>query len=275
MWGKVFGAAIGFVLGRFPGLIFGIALGHMFDRSLARQFDRAGGFSAIFGQPQVSDQAFYFYALFSVMGHIAKARGRVSPRQIQAAAALMNQMQLGSEARHEAQAAFREGKDPAFPLKRTLAEFHHACAGRHDVLQVYLEVQIQVAFAEGPLDAAQRTLLTDVALQLGFDAQSLAQLLTMIEAEMAFRRHQSKSEQTHAASSHHGALREAYRLLGVTKAADDTAVKKAYRKLMSQHHPDKLVAKGVPEEVMHLAKQKTQDIQAAYELIRSHRKSHS
>ncbi|MFD2096284.1 co-chaperone DjlA [Corallincola platygyrae] len=275
IWGKVFGAAIGFVLGKFPGMVFGAALGHLFDRSLAKQIDHAGGFSALFGQPQVASQAFYFYAMFSVMGHIAKARGQVTPKQIQAVSAVIRQMQLTEEAQKEAQAAFREGKDPAFPLERTLSEFRYACAGRHDVLQVYLEAQIQVAYAEPPLASEQRKLLAEVARVLGFDTNSFNRLLTMIEAEMAFRQQQDRSERAKTPSAQHGALRQAYRLLGVERTDDDSKIKKAYRKLMAQHHPDKLAGKNVPEEVMRLAKQKSQDIQAAYEVIKQHRKSRS
>jgi len=62
-------------------------------------------------------------------------------------------------------------------------------------------------------------------------------------------------------------------VLGVTAQADDDEIKKAYRRLMNQHHPDKLVSKGLPEEMIRLATQKTQEIKAAYERIRQARGS--
>ncbi|MGB0734058.1 MAG: DnaJ domain-containing protein, partial [Pontibacterium sp.] len=68
-------------------------------------------------------------------------------------------------------------------------------------------------------------------------------------------------------------LDDAYKVIGVEPEATDAEVKRAYRKLMSQHHPDKLVAKGLPEEMMQVAKEKSQEIQAAYELIKQSRKS--
>ena len=68
-------------------------------------------------------------------------------------------------------------------------------------------------------------------------------------------------------------LTDAYEVMGVTVDAPDAELKKAYRRLMNQHHPDKLVAKGLPPEMMAIAKEKTQDIQAAYEQIRNHRKT--
>jgi DnaJ like chaperone protein len=66
-------------------------------------------------------------------------------------------------------------------------------------------------------------------------------------------------------------LHEAYEILGVKPSASDAEVKKAYRRLMNQHHPDKLVAKGLPEEMMKLATAKAQEIKGAYERIKSAR----
>jgi DnaJ like chaperone protein len=66
-------------------------------------------------------------------------------------------------------------------------------------------------------------------------------------------------------------LDDAYKILGVKTADDDKSIKKAYRKLMSEHHPDKLVSKGLPKQALELAKNKTQDIQSAYELIKEKR----
>nr|MBA2815786.1 DnaJ-like protein DjlA [Candidatus Pantoea persica] len=63
-------------------------------------------------------------------------------------------------------------------------------------------------------------------------------------------------------------LEDACSVLGVKSSDDATNIKRAYHKLMSEHHPDKLVAKGLPPEMMEMAKQKAQEIQAAYDLIR-------
>ena len=66
-------------------------------------------------------------------------------------------------------------------------------------------------------------------------------------------------------------LANAYRILGVGRDTDDAGIKKAYRRLMNQHHPDKLIAKGLPEEMIKLATEKTTEIKAAYELIKASR----
>ena len=62
-----------------------------------------------------------------------------------------------------------------------------------------------------------------------------------------------------------------YDALSSSKSASQTDLKKAYRKMMSQHHPDKLAAKGLPDDMIEVAKEKTQEIQSAWELIKNHR----
>ena len=66
-------------------------------------------------------------------------------------------------------------------------------------------------------------------------------------------------------------MADAYKLLGIASSATDEEVKKAYRRQMNQHHPDKLVSKGLPQEMMDIANQRTQDIKSAYELIKQSR----
>jgi DnaJ like chaperone protein len=68
-------------------------------------------------------------------------------------------------------------------------------------------------------------------------------------------------------------LEDAYTILGVDASVSDTELKKTYRRLMSQHHPDKLVSKGLPEEMIKDATEKTQQIRAAYEQVRKSRAS--
>jgi DnaJ like chaperone protein len=281
MIGRILGTIFGFMFGRIPGAILGYVVGHFFDKGYSQDFNQKGGFSRFFSsKDDFKKQAIFFHTLFSVMGHLAKADGKVSDAEIRIASDLMDQMGLQGDTLNEAQQAFREGKAADFPLKQIIIEFKNSCHGRRDILQVYLEILIQVAYVDGKLDKAEQQILENVALYLGFKQHDLLYLLSVYEAELRFRQSGKGHQQERSGSQHQGSqgaystqqsVDDAYRILGTKKADDDKSIKKAYRKLMSEHHPDKLISKGLPKQALELAKAKTQDIQGAYELLKEKR----
>ncbi len=275
IWGKVIGTILGFIAGRAFGAVLGFFIGHMFDKHYSQDFNQMGGFSRFFtSQDELKSQAIFFHALFSVMGHVAKSDGQVTNAEIKMASALMDQMDLQGDVRAEAQQAFREGKAHDFPLKEILKEFSVSCHGRRDVLQVFLEILIQAAFADGKMVAKEQQLLERVADTLGFKQHEFLYLLSMYEAELRFRsgqrQQQNRGSHQHQRSqySQQQSLSDAYKILGVNKQDDSKTIKKAYRKLMSENHPDKLISKGLPKQTLEIAKAKAQDIQSAYELVK-------
>lgn len=277
-WGRILGTLFGAMFAKIPGAILGYVVGHFFDKGYSQNFNQMGGFGRFFtSQDQIKSQAIFFHALFSAMGHIAKADGQVTDAEIKMATATMNQMGLEGDTRREAQQAFREGKSADFPLKDILDEFRASCHGRRDILQVFLEILIQSAFVDGNLDSREQAVLEQVALHLGFKQHDLLYLISMFEAEVRFRQaggRQSSGQQNHRKAASYSttqSLADAYKILGVQKSDDDKSIKKAYRKLMSEHHPDKLVSKGLPKQAMEIAKAKAQDIQAAYEMVKQNR----
>ena len=271
IWGKVLGFLFGFMLSRsFVGALLGMWLGHIFDRGRGFDFDGVSGGK----EDDVARQAAFFYTTFSVMGHVAKAKGQVTNHEIAFASAYMNKLGLTSELRQQAQDAFREGKTTGFPLQERLRKFRRICGARHDLRLMFLEIQIQVAFSDGDLDTKEREVLHTIAKLLGYSSRQLDDLLEMIIASAAFNQQAGQSYQQfngENASTSTGQLENAYKILGVSKEDSKGDIKKVYRKLMSQHHPDKLIAKGLPPAMMEAAKEKTQDIQAAYDLISKHR----
>ena len=160
MWGKILGFCFGFMFGRFFGAILGLYLGHLFDKSLKSDFDKAGGFSSLFKGDDVHErQALFFSSCFAVMGHIAKSNGRISEVHIKAANLFMDEMGLKGEDRREAQYAFSSGKGVDFSLKETVSDFKERFAKRHDLMQLFLEIQIQMAFSDGVLAEQEKQLL--------------------------------------------------------------------------------------------------------------------
>ncbi len=133
---------------------------------------------------------------------------------------------------------------------------------------MFLLIQIQAAFADGSLHPNERQVLYVIAEELGISRTQFDQFLRMMEGGQQFGGRQGSSYGGFQQKPSGPTLEDACSVLGVKSSDDITVIKRAYRKLMSEHHPDKLVAKGLPPEMMEMAKQKTQEIQAAYDLIR-------
>lgn len=276
-WGKVIGFGMGFMAGRWPGAILGLIVGHMFDRGYSQDFSQMGGFGRFFtDKDSFKQQAIFFHTLFATLGHLAKADGAVTSAEIRVATRLMDEMNLQGADREAAQNAFREGKAADYPIKSSVQEFVESCHGRRDILQIFLEILIQASFSDGKLTSQEYTVLEKVARSLSFKRNELDYLIGMNEAEIRFRSQgqeqgQRQRQQTNHQYSNAQQEADAYRILGVAPSAEPQAIKKAYRKLMATHHPDKLMSKGLPEQAMQIAKQKAQDIQAAYEYVKAKR----
>ena len=253
-WGKIAGGAFGFMLGGPLGALFGAAMGHQFDKGLSLDHQNLN----VNSQEQI--QAAFFTATFSVMGHIAKADGKVTEDEIQIARDVMAQMSLTPDQTQAAQTLFKSGKEADFLYTEIVAQFRQLCGRQSNLLRMFMEIQFHAAYADGEVHPAEREILLDLNRLLGFDNNFFSQL------EAAVRLH-SEGPRGETRKSTQQQLSDAYQLLGVSSDSSDSEVKRAYRKLMSRHHPDKLVAKGLPEEMMNLATQKTQEIKAAYELI--------
>ncbi|MCG8426500.1 MAG: co-chaperone DjlA [Chromatiales bacterium] len=265
-WGKVVGGTFGFMLGGPLGALLGAVVGHNVDK----------GFAGIKADEELSPgdrervQTAFFTATFSVMGAIAKADGRVSPDEIALAKSVMQQMDLDADMRQTAINLFNQGKQADFPLDDVLEQFRRECHRRNTLIQMFIEIQLQAAYADGTVDPAEEQMLLRICSKLGIPEFVFRRLEKMIQAEQHFRgAGQQRGQQP--PPSRAPSLADAYDILNVPQSATDAEVKKSYRRLLSQHHPDKLVAKGLPEEMMQVAAQKTHEIRQAYEQIKETR----
>ncbi|HEB55129.1 MAG TPA: co-chaperone DjlA [Gammaproteobacteria bacterium] len=262
-WGKIVGGAFGFMLGGPLGALLGAALGHQFDKGL-NLADMSGDVFAGVGNRERVQTAF-FTTLFSVMGHVAKADGRVTEDEIAMARHLMQQMALDDAQRKLAIELFNKGKQADFDLDGVIHQFRQECHRRRTLMQMFMETLLHAAYADDVLDPAERRLLEHISDMLGFSRLFYQQMHARVQAQRHF--HMGGDAQ-----SPEKRLQEAREVLGVSEDASDAEIKKAYRRLMNQHHPDKLVSKGLPEEMIKLATEKTQKIKAAYETIKKARK---
>ncbi len=259
-WGKLIGGAFGYILGGPLGAVLGAALGHNFDRGL-----KGAGFSP---GDQERVQTAFFTATFSVMGSVAKADGRVSTQEIRLAETVMQQMRLDGEKRRAAMKLFDQGKRADFPLDDVVRQFREECHRRSTLMQMFIEIQLQAAFADGEMHPDERRMLLHICDLLGFSRHIYEHLEAMVRASAGVG---AGAGAGGAREAPRPSVRDAYQVLDVPESATDAEVKRAYRRLMSQHHPDKLVSKGLPEEMIELAKHKTQDIRKAYEHIKERR----
>lgn len=275
--GKIIGFFLGYKLaGGFLGGLLGLFLGHWADKKL---YELGSVSSSVFGK-NLTRQAIFMQTTFAVLGHLAKSKGRVTENDIQLAKNLMAQLRLDAANQQLAQKAFTEGKDNHFPLRLVIQEFREACGQRADLLRFFVEVQMQAALADGELSANEQQILFIIAETLGMSRFQFEQMMAMVAAAQRFRsgyyhyeqsnthsQHQQRYERYQQPGQNSPSLADAYNVLGVSANDDQTAVKRAYRRLMNEHHPDKLVAKGLPPEMMEVAKEKAQQIQAAYDLV--------
>ncbi len=258
-WGKALGGAFGFMMGGPLGALVGVAFGHNFDKGLNSVMSDSE-FGA--GQQERVQLAF-FTATFSVMGYIAKADGKVTRDEIDMAKAVMDRMGLDAEVRASAKKLFNEGKSADFPLDDVLDQFKKETHRRSTLIQMFIEIQLQAAYADGTLHADEKKALIHICNRLGVSEEQLSKLEEMLKHGFGHQRG--------ATSAHRMSLDDAYAILSCDRSMPDAEIKKSYRRLMSQHHPDKLVAKGLPEQMIKDATEKTQQIKTAYEQVKESR----
>lgn len=265
--GKLTGGLIGLAFGPI-GVAVGVLLGHQFDQAQQDDDEPAAPPADV---AAISER--FFRATFRVMGYVAKADGRVSEQEIAAARAVMTDLKLGPAQVREAIALFTAGKQPDFDLAAELAELRSACRGRPDILRIFLEIQVRAALAGNNLEGPVRPILASIAAATRISGFELAQIEAVLRIQRGgFYREQRPDGGAAAVGA--AALEQAYRVLETTASASDAEVVKAYRRQLNRHHPDKLKANGLPESMIGHAKQRTQQIIEAYELIRARRGMH-
>jgi DnaJ like chaperone protein len=261
--GKLTGGLLGALALGPLGALFGVLLGHQFDE------DGGAAPEPLAGEELAAIGERFFRATFHVMGYIAKADGRVSELEISAARSVMAELRLDAKQTREAIACFTTGKQPAFDFTGELSALRLACRGRPDLTRIFLEIQVRAALAGNNLAGPVRPMMQKVAAGLGISAFEFAHVEAALRIQSgAFRAGASAGS---TAAAREARLAEAYRVLESTPGASDEEIAKAYRRQLHRHHPDKLTANGLPDSMIEHAKQRTQQIIEAWELIRERR----
>lgn len=241
---------IGLAIGGSWGLLVGGVLGWWLGRRIKRRLNIA----------RMRIQEGFLESIFSVMGCLCQADGKVTKGELDVAEKLFDQMHLQGEQRARARAAFERGRADDFNLDTELASVNRLTQRQPILRQVFLQVQLTAIAADGVLHPAEHEMILRVARGVGCSEAEVQQIEAMLHGAAA--NSQGSSEE---------ALKDAYRVLGVAEDAGDAEIKRAYRRLMSQNHPDKLAGKGLPESMREVAQARTSEIGNAYERIRSAR----
>ena len=254
---KIIGALIGYY---FFG-IFGAIVGYFLGSIVARY--SAYGIGGVNPLSSAHRQTVFLATVFTLMGKIAKADGHISQDEIAHVEEFIQKLGMSAEHRQQAIVLFKQGAAPGFEYEPKLREFMAVCGHTHSLRQMLLVYLIVMALADGRIDSAEERLLVDIARHLGYDQAAFKHMLDMVLNQSHFAGGQAISAT---------ALDDAYKALGVSKESSDQEVKRAYRKLMSQYHPDKLMGQGVPEDMIAVATEQAQEVQVAYDLITKSRK---
>jgi DnaJ like chaperone protein len=248
-------ALLGFWLDGIKGLLVGGLIGFVLSR-----MGQSGGRGRL-----LAVESQFLDSTFAVMGALCKADGVVTRDEIRVTEELFARLQLSPEQKDSAKAAFTRGKAPDFDLDAEVDRFLDSARAGIGMLQLFLQVQLSAVAADGEVHPAEHAMLVRIARRLGLSELDVSRLEALLRAAAGG-----------AASASGGPpprqrLDDAYAALGVTPQSSESEIKRAYRKLMSENHPDKLAAKGLPESMRQLAEERAREINVAYDLIRKAR----
>ena len=245
--GKVVGGTIGFALGGPLGAIAGAVFGHAFDNT---PDDLDGSGRARLSAVEASQLAF-FVSTFSMLAKLVTADGQVKSEEVDTVKVFArHDLGLSAESREVAFNIFQAAINSPARFEDFARQFHTRFHDQPQLIEMMIDILLRVGVADGVLDTAEEVLVSRAAEIFNFDSNRLSQLKARYGA----------------------AYDPAYDVLGCNRDDSDAIIKKRYRALVQEYHPDKFASKGLPEEFNQLAHDKFREIQKAYETIKKERK---
>jgi len=257
-----FAGFIGFFVGSFISFkLSGGLLGQLSG------FGNVGGVTGI----KTQKQSVFFKTVFTLMGKLAKADGRVSETEIAHVEKFMQQLNMSPNNRKKAIKHFQTGAKLDYDVDPLIENFIEVTATSPNLKQMLMVYLLRVAAADGQLDQKETALMREISQKVGYSEQQFAQLMAMLQGQDQFAGGQY--QQGGSASNYRSidAVAAAYQALGVSKDDSDSEIKKAYRRLVREYHPDKLMGQGLPEAMIKEATERSQEIQTAYDTIKKSR----
>lgn len=230
-------------------------------------FGNVGGVTGI----KTEKQSVFFQTVFTLMGKLAKADGRVSEVEIAHVEKFMTQLNMSPTNRKKAIGHFQTGAKADYEIDALIEKFLSVTAQSPNLKQMLMVYLLRVAAADGQLSQQETDLMREVATKVGYSEQQFAQLMAMLQGQDQFAGGQYQQGGSQSNYTSIDAVASAYQALGVSKDDSDAEIKRTYRRLVSEYHPDKLMGQGLPEEMIKEATERSQEIQTAYDTIKKSR----
>lgn len=244
--GKVTFGTIGFALAGPLGAIAGAAFGHGIDTREAATLLEEREYLSKNEEIQMT----FFVAAFSMLAKLAKADGRVCEKEIIAVKKFMeNDLQLNSESKRVAEDIFREAVESPDSFESFANQFYSCFSTQYGLVEIMLDVLIRVSLADGHFSDNEEALIVSAVEIFKVKGEDYLKIKS---------KYISRSDSYHA-------------VLGCDRNDSDEFVKKQYKRLVVEYHPDKIAAKGMPEEFEKFSEAKFREIQEAYEIVRKER----
>jgi DnaJ like chaperone protein len=242
--GKLVGGTIGFALGGPLGAIAGAAFGHAYDRNSV--LEGTGDMPRLSANEQVNMT--FFVAAFSMLAKLTRADGYVSKAEIDSIEGFMaNDLNLSPQSRNVAVDIFQSALDSPHSFQDYAIQFYDQFRLQPQILEFMIDILFRVSTADGTLSEAEERLIRSASDIFNF----------------------SEARYTHIRSRYASDIDRYYAILGTSRNDSIEQIKKSYRKLVSEYHPDKIASKGLPEEFIKFATDKFREIQEAYEQIKA------
>lgn len=209
------------------------------------------------------NQVVFFIALFSVLGRMARVDGRIRPAELALNRKVMDQLKLNPQQQQLATRLFSTGTQADFNLDQVLGRFNRLCSHRVSLLQIFVEVQLQMALADGEIHSAEQELLNKICKHLDISQAIFNRIEKRVRVIKPAEGPQPQPKKTAKAMS----LASACELLEVSRWDSEQSITQAYRRQLSLHHPDKMMARGSDDAEIQAAIVRMQDIKRAYEIV--------
>ncbi len=261
--GKLLGGILGLLMAGPYGALFGIFIGNFFDKSL--KLHLSPSYLAYHNETRENIKTAFIKAAACLMGLLAKADGRVSESEINFANYIFKQLKLDPSQMTTAKQWFTTSKNGQVSFDDNIRMLKYLKEMNLGLCRNCFDICYQMAKIDG-LNSEKIDILNQLLSKSGFieldPFHNKAYYKTQYHYQSQYQ-HQNHAPHRKASLS----LEQAYNVLNIDANADKTQVKRAYRKLISSHHPDRMIAKGASKQEIKAATEKTQQISKAYQLI--------